>query len=86
METRAETRSKLPELSFRGLTKLEASHLFDACAEVGMQVNCHFGSTRVEVIEPYEPMVTKEDALPIMTAAPRVRIVPNPLIHTFAQD
>lgn len=85
METRAETRPKLPELSFRGLTKREASYLFDACAE-DMQINCHFGSTRVEVIKPHEPMVKKEDSLPIMTAAPRVRIVPNPLILTFAQD
>lgn len=86
METRAETRPKLPELSFRGLTNREASDLFDACVKARMQVNCHFGSTRVKVIEPHEPMVTKEDSLPFMTAAPRVRIVPNPLILTFAQD
>lgn len=86
METRAEIKPRLPELSFRGLTEREASYLFDACAEVRMQINCHFGSTIVGVIKPYEPMVKKENSLPIMTAAPRVRIVPNPLILTFAQD
>lgn len=86
METRAETRPQLPELRFRGLSKPEASQLFDACAEVRMQINCHFGSTRVKVIKPYEPMVDKEVSLQFMTAAPRVRIVSNPPTPTFAQD